>query len=944
MLSGKYLLFYKELLSVIPKGQMFHDPLTTLAFGTDASFYRLTPKLVIRATCTEHVKKIITTANQMNISITFRAAGTSLSGQAISDSVLVIVSHGFNKYHISENGNRIKLEPGIRGAYANRYLAKYGKKIGPDPASIDSAMIGGIAANNASGMCCGTSQNSYKTIAEISIILADGTSLDSADYKSVAAFKNTHKDLLEQIEILSKQTKENQILRERIERKYKIKNTTGYSLNALIDFSDPIEIIKHLMIGSEGTLAFIQNITYNTVDDFKNKALSLAIFPTIKEACSAVQILKNQRVSAVELIDRASIRSVENVNGVPDFLKKLPNETCGLLIEIREEKEELLDKSIEIITNALKEFKTIFPIEFTKDNKEQAILWKVRKEALPTIAGMRNPGTTAIIEDVCFPIERLAEAVTELRDIFDKDGYPDAVIFGHALAGNLHFMFNQEFGSKEEVSKYAKLMDDVADMVVNKYDGSLKAEHGTGRNMAPYVEKEWGEQAYSLMKRIKEIFDPKGILNPGVILNDDKNAHISNLKPIPKISESIDKCMECGFCERSCVTEGLTLSPRQRVVAFREIKRLEKNREEAHLLAQLKSKYSYFGERSCATDSLCATACPVKIDNGKITKEIRYHNHSQFGENCAVFIAKHINILMWWLRTSLNLVHFMRNLLGKKIFGTIVNFTRKISGGIIPAWNEHYPKGARKIAKAQLSEDKNSISSKSDRKVIYFPSCLTRSLGKSKEVKEALDLTNLTEKLIKKAGYQIVYPKDLKHLCCGMAFSSKGYLKASKMLNDNLFEALNEVSEGGKYPILCDMSPCLYTMKNNFGDLLPLYEPAEFAQKFLIPNLNIKKIDREVAIWAVCSSKKMGVDNIITEVAKACTTKVKILDGNCCGFAGDKGFFDPKINDWGLRELKKQIGDCKEGYATSRTCEIGLSKNSGIPFKNLLYLLDEVSN
>ncbi|MDD2242326.1 MAG: FAD-binding and (Fe-S)-binding domain-containing protein [Bacteroidales bacterium] len=951
MITGKYLEFYNKISDKIPTERMFHDALSTLAFGTDASFYRLIPKLVIRASSTDEVRYILNIAHKMDIPVTFRAAGTSLSGQAISDSVLVIVSKGFTHHKVYARGEKILLEPGIRGAMANRLLVRFGRKIGPDPASIDAAMIGGIAANNASGMCCGTSQNSYKTIADIDIVLSDGSELNTASPTSCRSFRKTHKQLISGLEAISKKIAEDKVLHDRIERKYKIKNTTGYSLNAFVDYDEGIDIIKHLIIGSEGTLAFISNITYNTVVEHRFKSLALIIYPTIKDACSAVQIIKQQPVSAAEILDRAAIKSVDQAPGIPEFLKTLPDGACALLVETRGEDEVSLEANVKSISESIKDIKTLFPIEFTTDESRQATLWKVRKETLPTVAGMRRPGTTAIIEDICFPIPKLAEAVTELRELFDKDGYSQAVIFGHALAGNLHFMFNQAFNTQEEVDKYAKFMDDITTMVVSKYDGSLKAEHGTGRNMAPFVEKEWGEQAYALMKQVKNLFDPKGILNPGVILNSDAHAHIKNLKPCPAVSETIDKCMECGFCERTCVADGYTLSPRQRVSGYREMKRLEKTGTQSAVLAEMQKRYAFWGPGSCATDSLCAIACPVNVDTGKLTKELRHESHSEKAEEKAVNIARHMSHIVWLTRAGWNFVYWMRILFGKKVFGALAWFARAVTGGLIPAWNQYYPAGGGKIAKSKLPEYQEPISTNTlqtskakNGKVVYFPSCITRTMGNSKDYRDALTLTQITEKLIKKAGYEVVYPANLKHLCCGMAFSSKGYVKAGTFLSDNLKRELAIASENGKYPILCDMSPCTYTMKENFGKELRVYEPVEFSRKFLIPKLRVRKLNKSVAVFAVCTAKKMGVDNMLYDIAKACARRVIVVDENCCGFAGDKGFMLPELNENGLRNLRAQVADCKEGYATSRTCEIGLSNYGKITFKSILYLIDEASN
>jgi D-lactate dehydrogenase len=851
--------------------------------------------------------------------------------------VLVVATHGWQDSTVLDNGAKIRLQSGIRGQHANNKLNRYGRKIGPDPASIDAAMIGGIAANNASGMCCGTAENSYKTIADIRVVLHDGTILDTSDKTSRENFKHSHKELIEGIESLAKEIKENKELNDRIVKKFKIKNTTGYSLNALTDYTDGIEIIKHLMIGSEGTLGFISDITYNTVVDHKYKALSLNIYPSIELACKAVQILKKQPVYAAEIMDRAAVRSVQSTKGVPEYIKNISAKAAALLVETRAETEEQLNKNVSLIIESISSIETELPIIFTTDSKLQASLWKIRKETLPTVAAMRELGTTPIIEDICFPIEKLAEGTLKLQSLFEKYKYEDAVIFGHSLEGNLHFMFNPDFSKQEDIDKYSAFMDDVADLVVNGYDGSLKAEHGTGRNMAPYVEMEWGAEAYSMMKKIKKLFDPKEILNPGVILNDDKKIHLKNFKPLPPSKEVVDKCMECGFCEGGCVSEGFTLSPRQRIAVYREICRLEKSGEQPHIAAELSKLYSYAGLDTCATDGLCALKCPVKIDTGKLVKELRHEGHSKRAEKIAASLATGMGGVTKGMRIGLNTLYYLRLLTGKKLFGAVATGIHKATGGLIPLWNEYFPKGAAKIDSTNKSTTDNKL------KVVYFPSCITRSMGVSREYSDAMEITKVTEILIRRAGFEVIYPDGLDSLCCGMAFSSKGFVEAGKISSDKLEEALRIASEDGKYPVLCDMSPCLYTMKTNFGDRLKLYEPAEFADIFLLDKLNINKLDKNVSLFAVCSAKKMEVDGHLKKIAELCTNNVVVIDSNCCGFAGDRGFLLPELNKHGLRNIKEQSNGCSEGYATSRTCEIGLSKHSGISFKSIFYLLEEAT-
>ncbi len=936
MLTSRYRQLYDKLTSEINAKRIFHDPLHTLAFGTDASFYRLIPQLVIKTLDENEISFVLKECSKLDIPVTFRAAGTSLSGQAISDSVLIIAGNHWNKFRIDTDGLRISVQPGLTGGKVNSLLASFGRKIGPDPASIDAAMIGGIAANNASGMCCGTAQNSYNTVASMRIVFADGSVLDTASNESKEKFGQTHAQLIQQITELAKLAKADCALAERIARKYKMKNTTGYSLNALIDFSDPFDIIVHLMIGSEGTLGFISEITYQTVVEHPFRASSLMIFPDIEKACMAVFLLKSAPVSAVELMDRAGLRSVEDQAGMPPYLKSLSPTASAILVETRALKKTELDRQIQTILDSIHDISTEIPVHFTDIPSEYALLWKIRKGLFPSVGSIRKTGTTVIIEDVAFPVPKLAEATLDLQKLFEKWEYHEAVIFGHALEGNLHFVFTQDFGSQSEIDRYAGFMADVADLVVSKYDGALKAEHGTGRNMAPFVEQEWGSQAYQLMKQIKEIFDPNNLLNPGVILNADSQAHLKNLKPIPAASEKIDKCIECGFCEPNCVSAELTLTPRQRIVSYREMARLSGSGHEPHLAAALAKAFKYEGNETCATDGLCAAACPVKIDTGKLVKNLR---KEQIGTktNLANAIASHMGTTTATARAMLSTVGFFHSVLGTPVMNGIAGGMRAISGNLIPQWNRYMPLGAKKI-KQPLQQ------ANAGRRVVYFPSCINRSMGVLKENRREKQLSEKMVELLNKGGFEVIYPENLNNLCCGMAFSSKGYADAGTKKSNELEAALVKASENGKYPVLCDMSPCLFTMKENINSGLKLYEPVEFILDYLLPYLEITPKNEAITVFAVCSMKKMGLEGKLVELAQKCANQVIVPQTNCCGFAGDRGFSFPELNQHGLRNLKAQLpSSVTKGYSTSRTCEIGLSLHSGISHQSIVYLVDEVS-
>lgn len=937
MLTGKYLELYRRLSEKIDVKRMFHDPLHTLAFGTDASFYRMIPKLVVQAKDEEEVSFLLAQTAQLDLPVTFRAAGTSLSGQAISDSVLLIAGEHWKLYEILEEGQKIRLQPGLIGSKVNTLLVPYGKKIGPDPASINSAMIGGIAANNASGMCCGTADNSYQTVAGMRIVFADGSVLDTNDRQSKRDFRARHSELIVAVEKLGESVKANPELAGRIRKKFSIKNTTGYSLNALVDFSDPFDIIEHLMIGSEGTLGFISEITYRTVEELPFKASAMIVFPDIEHACNAVIRLKNEPVSTAELIDRAGLRTAAGEPGMPEWIGHLSDGATALLVETRATTKELLEKQIVRIKKAIEEIPVEIPVYFTDVPGEYLLYWKIRKGLFPSVGAVRQTGTTVIIEDVAFPLSGLAQATLDLQSLFRKYNYDEAVIFGHARDGNLHFVFTQDFSRPEEVKRYEQFMLEVSELVVKKYDGSLKAEHGTGRNMAPFVELEWGKEAYELMKQIKRIFDSQSLLNPGVIINGDKQAHLKNLKFLPPANEKVDKCIECGFCEPSCVSAGLTLSPRQRITVYREISRLRVTGEEPHMTASLVNTFNYSGDETCATDGLCALACPVKIDTGKLVKELRFQNISEKQAKRALWIAAHMATVTSVARSALSFVDFAHTILGTRNMKSISGAMRKLSGSRIPKWSPAMPGGAKEIKVAMATPDNQD-------KVVYFPSCINRSMGKSKDHREEVQLTEKVQQLIRKAGFEIIFPENMHELCCGMAFSSKGYQEAGLKKSKELEEALWKASERGRYPVLCDMSPCLFTMKENMASRIKLYEPVEFILEYLLPKLEITPMNETITVFPVCSMKKMGLEDKLVQLAKLCAHSVVVPETNCCGFAGDRGFSFPELNAHGLRSLKEQIPQTvTHGYSTSRTCEIGLTTHSGISYKSIVYLVDQTS-
>lgn len=940
-ITDTYRALVHELAEFIPSTRLLTDELSRLAQGTDASFYRLVPQLVVRVESEREVQQVLHSCARRGLPVTFRAAGTSLSGQAVTDSVLIQLGNGWNGHQLLGDGAAIRLQPGVIGARANSILAPLQRKIGPDPASINACMIGGIAANNASGMCCGTAENSYNTLLELRLIFADGTLLDTADAASVAAFRESHAELLEQLRQLGEQTRANQPLAERIRHKYRLKNTTGYGINALVDFEDPLEILKHLMIGSEGTLGFISAITYRTVPDYPDKAAALIHFPDIHTACTATTLLKETPVSAVELLDRASLRSVQHMPGMPDDLAELPEAATALLVDVRGADDGQLEQNIQYICRTLADIPVLRPLEFTRDPATYDSYWNVRKGTFPAVGANRVIGTTVIIEDVAFPLERLAEGVLDLQELLHKHGYHEAILFGHALEGNLHFVFTQSFNDPAEVARYSAFMEELAQLVAVDYGGSLKAEHGTGRNMAPYVELEWGSEAYALMKRIKQLFDPACLLNPDVLISDNPKVHVENLKPLPEANPIVDNCIECGFCEAVCPSRRLTLSPRQRIVIWRELQRRRQQGASAESIRALEQGWQYQGLDTCALDGLCSTRCPVGINTGNLVRDLRGKQNRNL-QNRAQWLARRFAGISKAARLALKLASTGRSLLGDKGMAGSMALARK-AGLSVGHWRPGLPAAAPALPRQRLFGPANG-SLPADT-VIYWPSCMNRVLGSDRNASDQRPVYQVVLSLLEKAGYRVLIPDNIHSLCCGMPFQSKGLFDVADGKRNEVLEATRQLAGDQHLAVITDASACNLRMQECSNERLQFYEAADFIHRHALPRLEIQPSDERIALHLTCSTTMGGNSQSLLGLAKACAREVVTpASVTCCGFGGDRGFQVPELNTCALQDLRGEVQGCSAGYSNNRTCEIGLGEHSGLQYQSILYLVDRVSS
>jgi D-lactate dehydrogenase len=919
----------------IPAERIYDHPALVKTYAVDASYFEPQAKLVVDVRNPAEIVRVLEVCSRNNIGVTFRGAGTAVSGQACGNGVLVRLKGPFwNRIEVLDNGQSFWSGSTPTGVDVNQALAPFGRKMGADPASMASASMGGIIADNSAGMCCMIEDNCYNSVLGMKIILADGTYLDTTDEESVADFRKSHGELLAELSKLRTEIISQQDVVERIRKKYSIKNTIGYMVNSFVDYDDPVDILMHLMIGSEGTLGFIHEALMRTVPTLPVRAVGLMFFPSLAVATDAVIAMKgNCKIDAAEVLDYNCLTAMQNLKGIPDVMKSLEEGACAMLIETKAENDEALKQNMSDILEILGRFPSLSEQEFTTDDKTCEHLWNIRRALFPAIANFREPDEFVFTEDINIPVSDLAEGCESFQNLFNKYNYA-AGIMGHAFHGNLHFSIPVKIADPEEVDKLHHFMVDLVDLITKRFDGSLKAEHGTGRAMAPFVCNEWGDFLYSVMLKVKGLFDPQGILNPGILISDDKKAHVHGLKSPIAADPNIDLCIDCGFCEQVCPSRNIGLTPRQRISLIRAVTKLRSEGKD-DIADDWEEVFNRYGEQLCATDGLCGMKCPLGVHIPEFIRERRGKKHSQRALKTADYVAGHMAGVLKGVSLGLNGMSLAQKIMGDSAIGAMASSARFLSGGRIPLWNKAMPRGGSRIPELNLQSGSE--------KIIYFPSCAVRSMGPAKG-DDSEPLMDVTVRLLERAGYEVVFPDSMDKLCCGKAFETKGLKEHADELASGLGQALLTATENGKYLVLCDTSPCLDRMKKTLDKRLTLMDPIEFIVKKVVDRLDFKKLKKTVALHPTCSTRAMGLDGFLTELASKCAESVVVPKGiNCCGFSGDKGFHKPELNASALEGLREQIADCDEGYSVSRTCEIGLTLHGGKTYRNILYLVEEAT-
>ena len=910
------------------------------ALAHDASHYLLVPDVVLVPETAEDVAKIFRATHAAKKTLTFRSGGTSLSGQGVSDSILVDTRSRFQNITVVDGGKRVCTQPGVTIRQVNAHLLRHGHKLGPDPASEIACTIGGVVANNSSGMACGIEHNTYQTLESMVFVLPSGTIIDSADADADAQLRSREPDLYRGITELRERIHANPESVAEIKRQYSHKNTMGYGLNSFVDFTRPLDILSHLFIGSEGTLGFVAEARFRTIEIKPFAATGLLIFSDLSQATSSLTDLVATGLATIELMDAQSLRAAQRQSDCPRELSDLTiTHHAALLVEFQSSTSEELDKKKALAETVFSTLPVIHVPQLTSDQETRAALWRIRKGLFAAVAEARPSGTSALLEDISVPVEKLRIACESLTSMFEAHGYENSVIFGHAKDGNIHFMLNERFGDPDHLARYETFTAEMVDLVLG-LGGSLKAEHGTGRIMAPFVRRQFGDELYDVMKDIKALCDPHAMLSPGVMLSDDPRSYVKDLKVTPTIEKEVDRCVECGYCEPACPSKDITLTPRQRIVLRREMQDAEDSGN-TELLTELRDDFEYDGVETCAVDGMCMTACPVDINTGDLVRRLRQESRSALGQKIGKASATNWGPITRLGGYAMNLAHA----LPAAIPIAVTKVGRALLGDdVVPLYDRGLPGGGHTRAQPAARE--------TDADVVFFSSCISTMFGPAKD---SMGVNHAFLALCERAGIRVRISENSSSLCCGTPWKSKGYSDGYEHMSSLVIPELLTASDGGKLPIVSDAASCtegLATMSKQATqaglthDALTFVDVIEFAEQSLLPLLTVTKPVGSIVIHHTCSTSQLGIDGASEKIARFVANEVHVpVNWGCCAFAGDRGMLHPELTASATQAEAAEVltRDFDEYVSANRTCEIGMTRATGHEYRHILEVLEEAT-
>jgi D-lactate dehydrogenase len=933
------------LIELLGAEQVLHRVLDLVRYASDASPYRLVPQVVVVPRDSADIVKILAYCRQTGRHATFRAAGTSLNGQSQSDDILIDVRRHWTGMAVENDGARLRVRPGTILGHANAVLRRHGRRLGPDPASADVATIGGVIANNAGGMRCTVQRDAYHTVSAMTLVLASGTTVDTAAPDAEDHFVRAEPALATGLLALREELLADTDLAARVRRKFLIRNTIGYRLSALLDADTPLEIFRRLIVGSEGTLAFLAEAVLDTLPAPAVTTVTWLPLPSIDEAVALVPGLVDLGAEAVELMVAPALTLASQfISPTPAYWTILDPGAAALLVEFGADDPAGLDDAERRVGALVAGANLLHPLEFLRDREAIEIAWRVREGLQGIVGQLRPEGTALVIEDVCFPPARVAEGAHDLLALLAEHGFLPGVA-GHAAYGNLHFMLTPKLDDDADRARYGAFMADVVALVIDKYDGSLKAEHGTGINMAPFVNHEWGEHATDMMWRIKHLADPHGVLAPNVVLTRDDGIHLKSFKSTPRIETVATQCIECGFCEPVCPSRNVTATPRQRIALRREMARQP---ADSPVLARLQAEYEYDGIETCAADGTCAIPCPVSINTGALVKQFRRQQSTDRAEVIALQVAQRWATAERLARNAMSAVDIVSKVVGVKPLAGLTAAARAIlSADLVPSVPGPMPQpAARRLP----------VTDRAGAAAVYFPACINRIFGRAPGQDRGPSLPEAFVELSARAERPLWIPPDVVGLCCSTPWSSKGYRRGHEYMAAAVTDAMWRWSDHGTLPIVIDAASCTLGLRDDVGNHLDADHKTRFDRltiidsvawcRDLMASLTVACTLDRVAVHPTCSTTHLELTSALCDIASALADQVDLPVGTtCCGTAGDRGLLHPELVVSATREEKTALGaqPAQAYLSANRTCEMGLQQATGRPYESFIFLLEELT-
>ncbi len=931
----KFASFAEEL-----EGEFYFDSTMRKLYATDASAYREIPTAVALPKTVKDIQLLIQFARENSLSLIPRTAGTSLAGQVVGNGIVVDVSKYFNKViEINEQGSWARVQPGVVRDDLNYHLKSHQLYFGPETSTANRAMIGGMVGNNSCGANSIIYGSTREHVISINAILSDGSevefkSLTKDEFREKCEGKNVsgslEQSIYQEINTILSDEKNRRLISDTFPKSSIPRRNTGYALDLLMDsevFNGsllPFNFCK-LIAGSEGTLAFITEIMVNcTPLPPKSELLICAHFNDLYESLNANLVALKYSPLAVELMDHYVLECTKtNIEQSKNRFFVQGDPAAILMIDLSRED---MDEAKRVANDLIEDLSTQrlgyhFPIIEGPDTKKVYALRKAGLGLLANIPGDAKPAP--VIEDTAVDVRDLPEYIREFNDILKKHGLY-SVHYAHAATGELHLRPILNLKTKEGNRLFRTIAEEIA-ALVKKYQGSLSGEHGDGRLRGEFIKYMVGEESYQLIEKVKRIFDPENIFNPGKIVDTPPMDTFLRYTPgqdTPQfdtlldfsendgVLRSAELCNGSGDCRKTHLSGG-TMCPSY--MATKNEK--ETTRARANILREILThstdKNPFANEEIkevmdlCLSCKGCKAECPSNVDVAKLKEEFLHQYYKTNGVPLRTWLIGNFGKMTALASIFPGIYNF--------IFTnkTLANFAKSLVGF---ASERTMPLLHKTTIKNWFKKNKDSnfgIRSKSSsiKKVYFFNDEFTNY----NDVSEG----QLAIKLLTKLGYEVIIPK---HVDSGRPYLSKGLLKEAKMRAEKNVRLLA--------PLISDSTPliglepsAILTFRDEYIDLLR-GELKETAKKVATHTFTIDEFLADEFEKGHISSELFTDEKRLIKLHGHCHQKalssviptkkilsipqgfnVEMIPSGCCGMAGSFGYEKEHY------ELSMQVGE-----------------------------------